>query len=121
MLATQAYLKVKVVRHLIQIVEQTVPKQRCTMIYSHLWLVSGYLLSDGMNLQQKGSQFKHYLTAIRNVHRQLWGCLFDIWWRGDVHQAQDRTFWRDACTQALIGSPYPALKCLDCQLKDREV
>jgi len=30
--------------------------------------------------------------------------------RGDVHQAQDRTFWRDACTQALFGSPYPALR-----------
>jgi len=65
MLATQAYLKVKVVPHLIQIVEQTVAKQRCTMIYSHLWLVSGYLLSDGMILQQKGSQFKHYFNSYK--------------------------------------------------------
>lgn len=59
MLSTQAYLKVKVVPQLIQIVEQTVSKQRCMMMDSHLWAVSNHFLLDGMNLQQKGSQFKH--------------------------------------------------------------
>ena len=44
MQSTQAYLKVKVVPQLIQIVEQTVPKQTYMTMDSHLWAVSDYFL-----------------------------------------------------------------------------